>query len=72
MKVFETAIWKFNGGRGALLCNGCGVIIATGPVHVDCEYYCVECSKEIDDGEVPGQRRRAEYAEHLKELFGDE
>ena len=50
---FKRAIVKFNGGRGALLCNGCGIIIATGPVHVDCEYFCVECSQDIEAGRVP-------------------
>lgn len=35
--TYERAIVKFNGGRGALLRNGCGSIIATGTDHVDCE-----------------------------------
>lgn len=35
---------KFNGGRGALLCNGCSVIIAEGTSHEDRLHFCDECS----------------------------
>ena len=41
--VYHRAIFKFNGGRGALLCNRCRIIIATGTEHEDVEHYCVEC-----------------------------
>lgn len=41
---FEKAQVKFNGGRGALLCNGCDVIIATGIKHEDKYHYCEKCS----------------------------
>ena len=54
--TYERAIVKFNGGRGALLRNGCGSIFTTGTDHVDCEYYCVECTQDIVDGKVPGKR----------------
>ncbi len=37
---YRQAIVKWNGGRGALLCNRCGVIIATGFEHADTEHYC--------------------------------
>ena len=41
---FKRAIFKFNGGRGALLCNRCRVIVATGSgPHEDVEHYCSEC-----------------------------
>ena len=37
---------KFNGGVGALLCNKCDVIIATGTKHEDREHYCMKCMME--------------------------
>lgn len=37
------AIIKFNDGEGALLCNGCDAIIATGFNHADKEHYCDAC-----------------------------
>lgn len=40
---FKKAQVKLNGGRGALLCNGCDVIIAYGTKHEDREHYCVKC-----------------------------
>lgn len=40
---YEKAIVKFNGGNGALLCNGCRVIITEGTKHEDREHYCTMC-----------------------------
>jgi hypothetical protein len=41
------AIYKFNGGHGALLCNDCRVIVATGHNHdLTKPHYCVTC--ELD------------------------
>lgn len=37
---------KFNGGQGALLCNGCSVIIATGFDHEDKLHFCEKCKTE--------------------------
>lgn len=38
------AIIKLNGGRGALLCNGCNVILSYGMDHnTKTEHYCGEC-----------------------------
>ena len=42
-QVYERAIFKFNGGRGALLCNRCRVIVAAGNEHEDVEHYCDGC-----------------------------
>lgn len=40
----DKAIVKFNNGRGALLCNGCNVIVSYGADHrTDIEHYCEEC-----------------------------
>jgi hypothetical protein len=44
---YQRAIVKFNGGRGALLCNRCRIIIATGYEHADVEHYCDECKKRL-------------------------
>ena len=44
--VYKRAIVKFNGGRGALLCNRCLTIVATGTEHEDVEDYCAECRSE--------------------------
>jgi hypothetical protein len=42
--IYKRAIFKFNNGNGALLCNRCGVIIETGNKdHEDIERYCGEC-----------------------------
>ena len=40
------AIVKFNNGNGALLCNKCSVIIATGLKHEDKVHLCKKC-KEV-------------------------
>lgn len=37
------AVIKFNGGRGALLCNGCSIIIAYGLDHADTRHFCDKC-----------------------------
>lgn len=39
----QYAVVKFNGGRGALLCNGCRTIICTGIDHEDKEHFCPIC-----------------------------
>jgi len=38
---------KLNGGRGALLCNGCSVMIAEGTNHEDRLHFCEQCSDAI-------------------------
>lgn len=43
MKNYKHAVVKFNGGNGALCCNKCGKIIATGFAHQDREHYCEVC-----------------------------
>ena len=40
---YKVAQVKFNGGRGALLCDGCSVIIAYGFEHEDRKHYCPMC-----------------------------
>jgi ferredoxin len=40
---FKRAIVKWNGGRGALLCNRCRVIVREGAEHEDVEHYCASC-----------------------------
>lgn len=45
---FRRAVVKFNNGNGALLCNRCRVIIATGSDHQDVEHYCDECGRITD------------------------
>lgn len=47
-RVYDRAIVKFNNGHGALLCNCCRVILATGNHHEDVEHYCVECRRITD------------------------
>jgi len=52
----EKVIIKLNGGRGALLCNGCDVILSYGSDHnTKTEHYCGECYR----GESP--ERMAEW-----------
>lgn len=41
---YRTAILKFNSGRGALLCNGCYTVLATGFDHEDTQHFCVKCT----------------------------
>lgn len=41
---YEHAIVKWNGGRGALLCNRCGTIVAKGFEHKDIEHFCAVCA----------------------------
>jgi len=40
---YTKAIVKFDNGNGALLCNGCSIIIARGFEHQDREHYCTMC-----------------------------
>jgi hypothetical protein len=42
-RIYKRAIIKFNGGRGALLCNRCRIIVREGTEHEDIEHYCDEC-----------------------------
>lgn len=42
---YYRAVVKFNNGNGALLCNRCWIIIATGFRHKDAEHYCAGCRK---------------------------
>ena len=42
---YRSAIVKWNGGRGALLCNRCRTIIAEGIRHPDVEHFCDDCSR---------------------------
>jgi|TARA_R110000796_G_scaffold246592_1_gene371446 hypothetical protein len=43
------AILKLNGGRGALLCNGCSTILSYGSDHnIETEHYCGECYRSAD------------------------
>ena len=38
---------KFNGGKGALLCNGCDVILELGTDHdKNKEHFCFKCGLE--------------------------
>ncbi len=43
MRKYERATVKFNNGMGALLCDKCGVIIATGFGHIDMAHLCDDC-----------------------------
>lgn len=53
------AIFKYNNGRGALLCSQCGVIIKTGKDFTDYEWralrgeveYAAKFCKECEDSE---------------------
>jgi hypothetical protein len=45
---YRRAIVKWNGGRGALLCNRCGVILAVGFVHDDTEHYCQPACEKVE------------------------
>lgn len=41
------SIIKYNSGEGALLCNGCKVIITEGFDHEDRLHYCDDCKRKI-------------------------
>jgi hypothetical protein len=45
--MYERAEVKLNGGRGACLCDGCGVILSYGFDHADVEHYCGECYNKL-------------------------
>lgn len=40
-------IVKYDGGHGALLCNKCRVVIATGFKHEDREHHCDKCKPQV-------------------------
>lgn len=50
--MIKLAEIKFNNGRGALLCNHCRVIIATGIDHVDKIHLCEDCKKITTEEKV--------------------
>jgi hypothetical protein len=57
---YKKVVWKFNGGRGAILCNGCGVIVAEDVIEpVDAEYYCNACVEVAKVKEKPDLGRVA-------------
>jgi len=62
MKVPKHAQVKFNGGRGALLCNKCSTIIKEDfdPKTIeDKEHYCKKCKGEFDSNfYIRGLNRR--------------
>ena len=41
---YKKAKFRFNGGVGAILCESCDKIVATGNKHEDKEYFCSSCS----------------------------
>jgi hypothetical protein len=49
MQNYENAIVKFNGGRGALLCNWCRRVITTGIKHEDVWHSCDTCEQQLYD-----------------------
>ena len=49
---YHHAIVKWNGGRGALLCNRCEVIIAEGFDHADVEHLCRACQAARAGGRI--------------------
>ncbi len=55
MKNYKHAIVKFNGGKGALCCNKCGKIIATGFAHEDREHYCDVCMLKQVPSDAAGE-----------------
>ena len=52
MPKYRHALVKWNGGRGALLCNRCEVIIAEGFDHEDVEHLCTACRVERAGGRI--------------------
>ena len=50
-KQYKVAQVKFNGGRGALLCDGCSVIVAYGFEHEDRKHYCDKCKDRKNESQ---------------------
>ena len=44
MQQYDHAQVKFNNGTGALLCNGCSVVLKYGFDYKDSEHYCTKCN----------------------------
>jgi hypothetical protein len=55
MRQYDHAEVKFNGGTGALLCNGCSVVLEYGFNHKDCEHYCEDCDEQGEQAEASEQ-----------------
>lgn len=69
---YNKALVKFNNGNGALLCNGCRVIIATGFDHEDKKHYCKECvmpDRKIFELDVDVASLSKEDLDKLKKEF---
>ena len=78
--AYRRAIVKYNGGEGALLCNGCLLVLNTGCQHEDKEYYCPQCeaSREMKDhefglmvNELRDKAKKAAEAQCLRETLGN-
>lgn len=42
--MYKNFEFKFNGGAGAVLCNGCRTIVAIGHEHEDVPHFCEQCT----------------------------
>jgi hypothetical protein len=68
---YQHAIVKWNGGRGALLCNRCRVIVAEGFDHEDIEHLCMVCRLARAGGRI-ALRIEDLTDEEIEAIGGDE
>ena len=71
---YKHAVVKFNSGMGALLCNNCSIILATGFDHEDKEHFCdsydAVTGRCIDTDKF--FESREEYLESLRNAGNDQ
>ena len=69
-KRYQHAEVKFNGGRGACLCNRCSVILSYGTDHEDIDRYCGECYNKLADAlfDIANMRPHADSIKEIKQL----
>lgn len=64
---YKYATVKFNGGRGALLCSKCSVIMAEGFDHEDKQHLCRDCIPRSVFINTVDLNRRPELLKHFRE-----
>ena len=65
--MYEQAEVKFNGGRGACLCNRCSVILSYGTDHNDVARYCDSCYTKLADALFQISKMRP-YKDSIKDM----
>lgn len=73
----DKLIFKFNGGKGAILCNNCGKIICSGkeiprPLPEGPQFCCDNCKKEHSRKRLELENTEFNYGHNVKYSLKEE